>query len=181
VLLRTERLVLRRFRARDAAVLSAYRSDPEVSRYQSWEAPVSLAEATRLVDDLRQGEPRAAGWFQYAIERTDRGGLIGDVGVRRDDGGRQAEIGFTFAPEHQGQGYATEAVRRILDYLLIEERLHRVAADCDARNVRSARLLERVGFRLEGHTVQSTWCKGEWSDDLLFGILASEWPARRGG
>jgi Acetyltransferase (GNAT) domain len=64
---------------------------------------------------------------------------------------RQAEIGFTLAPQHQGYGYATEAVRRPLHYLLVERGKHRVRATCDDRNTSSAAVLERVGMRREGH------------------------------
>ncbi|MFI1360469.1 GNAT family N-acetyltransferase [Streptomyces sp. NPDC020898] len=173
----TPRLLLRRFTAADAPTLAAYRSDPDVSRYQSWEAPVPVAEAERLAGSFSAGDPRDPGWFQYAVERRDVPGLIGDVGVCRSEDGRQAELGFTFAPEFQGHGYAGEAVARVVKSLLREEGLHRVSAGCDGRNVRSARLLERVGFRREGHLVQSTWIKGEWTDDVLFGLLGSEYRA----
>lgn len=119
-------------------------------------------------------DPREPGWFQYAVERRDTPGLIGDLGVCRSVDGRQAELGFTFAPEFQGRGYATEALARMVEFLLVDEGMRRVSAACDGRNVRSARLLECVGFRREGHLGQSTWTKGEWTDDVLFGLLASE-------
>jgi RimJ/RimL family protein N-acetyltransferase len=98
--------------------------------------------------------------------------LIGDCAahVRADDP-HQAEIGFSFAAEHQGHGYATEAVRRLLHYLLIERDKHRVSATYDDRNTRSAAVLERVGMRREGHLLESTWSKGEWTNDLLYGVL----------
>ena len=66
----TERLVLRRFRVSDAETLAAYRSDPDVARYQSWTAPVSLEQARALVATLAAGDPDQPGWFQYAVERT---------------------------------------------------------------------------------------------------------------
>ncbi|MCG7210618.1 GNAT family N-acetyltransferase [Streptomyces arenae] len=171
----TARLVLRRFGPQDAPALAAYRSDPEVSRYQSWERPVPLAAAERLVAGFAAGDPRTPGWFQYAVQLRDAPGLIGDIGVRRAEDGRQAELGFTFDPAFQGRGYATEAVTRVARSLLLEKGLHRLSANCDSRNVPSARLLERVGFRREGHLRQSTWMKGEWTDDLLYGLLASEY------
>jgi aminoglycoside 6'-N-acetyltransferase len=87
----------------------------------------------------------------------------------------QAEIGFTLAPEYQGKGYATEAVRGLLNHLFVERNLHRVSAECDARNAASAGLLKRLGFRDEGLRLQNTWFKGEWTDDLFFGLLRSDW------
>jgi RimJ/RimL family protein N-acetyltransferase len=185
VLLSTPRLELRRFRADDAAVFAAYRSDPQIARYQSWTAPVSLPDAAALVADFAAGDPRSPGWFQYAVELRSARALIGDVGVNLHDNLMQAEIGFTIAREHQGRGYGTEAVRCVLDHLFGVRGLRRVSAECDARNLRSARLLERAGFRREGHRVANTWTKGEWTDDLLFGLLAEDWrrahPPRSAG
>ena len=87
----------------------------------------------------------------------------------------QAELGFTLSPAYQGQGYATEAVRGLLDHLFVDWNLHRVSAECDARNTASARLLKRVGFKQEGLRLSNTWFKGEWTDDLLFGLLRSDY------
>jgi RimJ/RimL family protein N-acetyltransferase len=181
VLLATPRLVLRRFEAGDAPVLAAYRSDPDVARYQSWEAPVSLAAATDLVRSSAAGDPEAPGWFQYAVSLRSSPEPIGDVGVCLHGNGMQADIGFTLAPKYQGHGYATEAVQRVVEHLFRDRGLHRVSAECDARNVRSARLLERVGFRREGHRIANTWIKGEWTDEFLFGLLAADWFSSRPG
>jgi aminoglycoside 6'-N-acetyltransferase len=86
----------------------------------------------------------------------------------------QAEIGYTLATAYQGNGYATEALRSMLELLFIERGLRRISAECDARNLRSARLLQRLGFQYEGRRRAHTWIKGEWTDDLLFGLLAED-------
>jgi RimJ/RimL family protein N-acetyltransferase len=176
VRLTTERLVLRPFTAADAPAFAEYRSDLDVARYQGWEVPFSLAQAEEFVRDIAAADPTAPGWYQFAVEVG--GVLVGDVGVGLHENRMQADIGYTLATAHQGRGYAVEAVRRVLAYLFEVRGLHRVAAECDARNTRSARLLTRLGFRQEGHRVQSSWMKGEWTDDLLFGLLAVEWRAR---
>jgi ribosomal protein S18 acetylase RimI-like enzyme len=87
----------------------------------------------------------------------------------------QAEIGFTLAKAYQGHGYATEAVGQVLEHLFTWRNLRRISAECDARNVPSARLLRRLGFVEEGCRRAHTWVKGEWTDDLLFGLLATNW------
>lgn len=171
----TERLVLRRFRPADAETLAAYRSAPEVARYQSWEAPYPVEKARYAVESMVAADPEQPGWFQWAIELTAERAHIGDVGVNLHDNLMQAEIGYTLAPERQGHGYATEAVRAVLDHLFRVRGLHRVSAECDARNIASARLLDRVGFTREGLLRQQTWIKGEWTDDLRYGLLAEEW------
>ncbi|WP_430784464.1 GNAT family N-acetyltransferase [Actinoplanes sp. G11-F43] len=171
----TERLVLRRFRASDAPVLAAYRSIPEVARYQPWAVPFPVEKAEGAVKAYAEGSPTAAGWFQYAVEHTEDQRLIGDVGVRIHDNLLQAEIGFTFDPAYQRKGLAFEAVGSVLDRLFGKQGLRRVTGECDARNTRSAALMERLGFQREGLLRQQTFIKGEWTDDLLYGLLATEW------
>ncbi|MGK5681955.1 GNAT family N-acetyltransferase [Actinoplanes sp. URMC 104] len=178
MLISTDRLVLRRFRTADAPRLAEYRSDPDVARYQSWDAPFPLLRAETAVANFLASDPDKPGWFQYAIERTAERDLIGDVAVHLHDNLRQAEIGFTLAREHQGQGYATEAVSAVLDRLFRVQGLHKVAGECDARNTASAGLMERLGFTREGLLRQQTYIKGEWTDDLIFGLLSTEWLLR---
>lgn len=170
----TERLTLRRFCEADAPTLLTYRSDPAVARYQDWPVPATLDEAAAMVREMAAADPDEPGWFQYAVEHTAQRRHIGDIGVRLHHNRMQADLGFTFARPYQGQGYATEAVRAMLEHLFGVQRLHRVSAECDARNRRSARLLTRVGFRREGRRPEFTWSRGEWTDDLLFGLLARE-------
>ena len=168
----TRRLVLRRFRESDAGTLAAYRSDPDVARFQSWDAPFPLEDAERMVREMAAGDPSRPGWFQYAIEyRADRV-HIGDVGVNLHENLMQADLGFTIAPRYQGQGLGGEAVLGVLERLFHEQGLRRVSAECDARNTASAALLRKVGFTQEGLRPRYTWIKGEWTDDLLFGILS---------
>jgi len=173
----SERLVLRRFRPGDAAAFAAYRTVPAVAAFQSWDAPYPLENAEQFIRDLAGADPDTPGaWFQFAVTTRPDGVLVGDCGacVSLDDP-RQVEIGFTIAPEHQGHGYATEAVRRLVDYWFRDRGKHRVTASCDARNGASARVLQRAGFRPEGHLRESTWAKGEWTDDLLFAVLERDW------
>ena len=177
-LLRSERLVLRRFQPGDAEQLAAYRSDPGVARYQSWDTPFSLEAARTLIADFASGDADGPGWFQWAVERCEQPGIVGDVGVNLLEDGQQAMIGYTIAPAFQGRGYGREVVGRVLDDLLVERELHRVSAECDTRNVASVRLLERLGFRREGHLRASTWSKGEWCDDYLYALLADDWARR---
>ena len=119
-------------------------------------------------------------WFQMAIELAQTCPLIGDLGLHTlADRPGQAEIGFTLAREHQGKGYATEAVNRLLDYVFGVLGKHRVIAVTDARNAPAARLLERVGMRREGHFVENIWFKGEWADEYQYAMLEREWRTQR--
>ncbi len=179
--LETPRLILRPFEDRDIEPFSRYRSDPEVARYQGWEAPYSLEQAARFVDGMKSIRPGIPGqWYQIAIEHRHSRELLGDCAflILLEDQ-RQAEIGFTLARASQSQGYASEAVARLLDYLFADFNLHRVRANCDPENTASSRLLERLDMRHEGHFIESLWLKGRWCDEDWYAILRREWEKQR--
>lgn len=84
-------------------------------------------------------------------------------------------------PAFQGRGLATEAVVGLLDCLFVRLGKHRVVASVDPRNLASVRLLKRLGMREEAHFRESLLFKGDWVDDAVFAILASEWTTRTDG
>jgi RimJ/RimL family protein N-acetyltransferase len=171
----TQRLRLRDLAKSDADRILQYRSDPEVSRFQSW--GTESVEAIRLdIISMHEQAEENDRWYQLGIALQSGGELIGDCGFRLLGAElRQAEVGITLATEYQGRGYATEALRELLHFLFVTRRMHRVFGSIDPRNVRSLRLMERVGMRKEAHFVRSLWFKGEWVDDVIFAVLASEW------
>lgn len=179
--LETPRLALRPFEPRDIEPFSEYRSDPQVAQYQGWQVPYTLEQAAQFVDEMRSRVPGADGqWYQLAIELKTTGRLIGDCAFYRlGENLAQAEIGFTLARPFQGQGYASEAVTRLLAYLFDELGLHRVKANTDPANLASIRLLNKVGMRYEGRFIESLWLKGEWVSEDWFAMLRREWEARR--
>lgn len=178
MLLATPRLILRRFKANDRDVFRAYRNDPEIARYQSWES-CSAEEAVEFIAAQQSLQPCVPGqWFQFAIELKETAALIGDCAFKiNEDDARQAEIGFTLAREYQQRGYGAEAVARVLDYGFAGLGLHRIIAVTDAENHASVALLERLGMRREAHYIQNIWFKGKWGDEFLYAILSNEWSA----
>ena len=177
--LETERLILRRFADSDLAPFLAYRNDPEVARYQAWESCTESAAAA-MIEELKVLQPGSPGeWFQFATELKETGALIGDCALKVEQDGRQAEVGFTLAREHQGKGYAQEAVSRLLDYAFGDLGLHRVVAITDRENEPSIALLERIGMRREGRFVQNVWFKGRWASEYLYAVLEDEWLRRK--
>jgi len=117
--------------------------------------------------------------------------VIGDLMLTIEDGGAQAEIkdqalcvqaelGWCLSPEHEGHGYATEAVVELIRVCFEDLGLRRVRADCFADNEASWRLVERVHMRREQHTVrESLHRSGEWLDVLGYALLAEDWQADR--
>ncbi|MEW5868396.1 MAG: GNAT family protein [Chloroflexota bacterium] len=175
----TPRLILRAFEDRDQHAFAAYRSDPQVAEYQGWEAPYSLEQAGEFIADMRQVAPGTPGkWLQVAIEIKSSGALAGDVAFHLSEDSRQAMIGCTLAAASQGQGYAREAVTRLLDYLFGELKLHRVVATTDELNAASVHLLEALGLRREVHFIENLWFKGRWSSEYYYAILQEEWLSK---
>ena len=175
----TERLILTPLTAADAHALFEYRSLPEVCRYQLWE-PTSLEDAAGFIEGLACVDFDTPGtWSQLGVRLKESGGLVGDLGVHFLEDGEQVEVGFTLAPAVHGRGLGTEAVAGLLDYLFGVLGKHRAIASVDPRNRPSLRLLERVGMRQEACFLQSVHSRGEWHDDVVFAVLASEWSAQR--
>jgi ribosomal-protein-alanine N-acetyltransferase len=186
----TERLLLRPFLPVDAVGFAAYRSDPEVARYQSWTTPYPVAKAERFVGQMASRlllPPRAGEWNQIAIQigttHPDASSLIGDCVFRlHSDDIRQASIGISLATAYQRRGFATEALRALLGALFDGMNLHRVTAVCDTENSPSQRALERAGMRREAHYRQNVFFKGSWGSEYAYAMLQAEWhEQRRGG
>lgn len=177
----SKRLVIRRLRDDDVDTLASYRNLPQVAWLQLWES-YSVEEARGLVNPCKVVEPFTAGnWFQFGVALKDSDELIGDLYFKLDGAGNQAEIGFTFAPTFQGRGLATEAVKALLNHAFTNEGIHRVYGSTDPRNTSSIKLMKRLGMRQEAHHLEALWFKGEWADDVVFAILAREWPEVKEG
>jgi RimJ/RimL family protein N-acetyltransferase len=173
----TERLSVRPFRVDDLAAFVAYRSDPEVARYQSWDSTYSMADAESFLRSQRNlvfGQP--GDWLQLTIVDRATGTVCGDCAVRVvTDQPATAEVGVTLAQANQGKGLATEALTAVMAELFEQRGIHRVFAEADDRNVPVRRLLERLGFRCEARLVDADWFKGEWSTLRTYAMLDREW------
>jgi len=177
----TERLSVRPFQVDDLEAFVAYRSDPQVARYQSWDPTYSMADAESFLSSERElvfGQP--GDWLQLAIVDRETATVCGDCAVRvATDQPATAEIGITLAQSSQGKGLATEALTAVVTELFEQRGMHRVFAEADDRNVPVRRLLERLGFRCEGRLVEADWFKGEWSTLRLYAMLDREWRGRQ--
>jgi RimJ/RimL family protein N-acetyltransferase len=178
--IRTERLLLRRYREEDLDRLAAIQALPEVARYL-YDEPRTREEVEPVLAKRIAGNRLAQDddALTLAVERRDDGLLLGDVSlILRSVADRQVEVGYAFHPDASGQGYATEATRALVDLAFTELRAHRVFARTDARNTASAALLRRLGMRQEAHFREAEIFKGAWGDELVFAILAAEWSSR---
>jgi RimJ/RimL family protein N-acetyltransferase len=173
----TDRLILRTYRLDDLEPTLAYYADPAVARYIPWE-PWSHADAEEHIQKRIERTGLDGPDYVLALVVERDGLVIGDVVLwPADETLERGEMGWAFDPAASGQGYATEAVRALLGVAFGVYGMRRVVAQLDARNARSARLCERVGMTKEAHLRQDSWVKGEWTDNVIYGLLAQEWDA----
>ena len=172
----TERLTLRPFEAADFDALYAMQSDPEVARYLYLE-PRTLEETQVQLGRKIAGAAWNAedDWLSCAAVDRASGQVVADIALHWVSAEHKtAELGFISAPDHQGKGYATEASRPIVDWVFAQG-FHRVIGRTEVRNIASARVLQKLGMRLEAHLVENEWVKGEWQSELVYAILEREW------
>jgi RimJ/RimL family protein N-acetyltransferase len=176
----TERLLLRRATPDDVDATWVFRQLPET---QEW-----VVAATVTYDDYRERFLREEQLANLLVVELD-GRVIGDLTLAIQDGWAQREVadqaknvhgelGWTLDPSYGGKGYATEAVRALIDIAFRRLGLRRLHADCFYDNEASWRLMERVGMRREQHTVKDSLHRTKgWLDGFSYAILAEEWPA----
>lgn len=166
--LRSERLLLRRWRAEDRGPFAALNADPEVMEH--FPAPLSRTESDALIEAIEAGFERH-GFGLWALEPLDGGDLIGFTGLalpRFEAHFTPAvEVGWRLARPAWGQGYATEAARTALAYGFAEAGLSEVVSFTTEANARSRAVMERLGMERDP------------AEDFDHPSLAPDHPQRR--
>lgn len=179
--LTTDRLRLRPFTRGDVDAVFAYRGREDVALYL-FDPPLSREECALAIQQrtTQTGFANEGDRIVLAVETVDGGNLVGEVSlIWRSVEARQGELGWIFHPAFHGQGFATEATGVLVDLAFGEADLHRVYARCDARNVGSWRLMERLGMRREAHFREHALFKGAWDEEFYYAMLRDEWLAMR--
>jgi RimJ/RimL family protein N-acetyltransferase len=176
----TDRMLLRPFRDGDLDVYADMHRREEVARYLLWEprdpdacrAALERHQVMRLSND---GDGVTLAGFE-----KDTGSFVGEfVLFLRSVDHRGGEVGYILHPEAQGRGLATEGARAMLDLGFGAMKMHRIIGRIDARNTGSSAVLEKLGMRREAHFVRNEIVKGEWTDEVVYAILADEWSSSR--
>ena len=172
----TERLIIRRMRDDDLRDFLEYESDSEHTRYLSRSAYTEgqARDFIATARDLALGPEED--YLHLAVEMESTGKMIGTVCVKvASQAHRQGDVGWFLHHSHQGQGLASEASRAMMDFAFGTLGLHRVTAHCDAQNVRSRAMMERLGMRQEAFFRGIVHFDEVWHDQYLYAMLAQEW------
>ena len=172
-MLKTERLLIRRFMPADGPDLYEYLSDSKVVLYEPYGV---FSREDCAVEVLR----RALNEAFLAVCLLDGGKMIGNLYFHKQDFDTW-ELGYVFNSAYQGKGYAYESARALLDHAFLQLGARRVIAMCNPQNERSWRLMEKLRMRREGHLMQNIYFKKDqkgnpiWLDTYEYAVLASEW------
>ena len=178
--LESPRLHLRPLASGDAQSYLDIFSDAEAMQFWTGEPIDSIDEARELLDrDLEWVKSGAALCWGIALPESDR--LIGKISLylfSRQN--RRAEIGYILDRSYWGRRLMSEALAAVLDFAIIELRLHRIEADVDPDHAASLALLSKFGFRHEG-VFRDRWrVHGKWHDSVMLGLLAADYSEATG-
>jgi ribosomal-protein-alanine N-acetyltransferase len=171
MILQTPRLTLRPMTMEDAGHLHAIMSDAEVMAF--WDvSEIEDIELTTAILQSQIDQMKARKSFYWAMERTDDNTFVGCCDLSDiDRWHHRGEVGFIVAKSYWGDGYAQEAMAAVVDHAAQALKLRRLTARTHLGNIRSVRLLEKLGFRHEGLLRGYVDRDGERRDCLLFGLL----------
>ncbi|TKB47147.1 GNAT family N-acetyltransferase [Thalassotalea mangrovi] len=177
----TARLQIRNFQATDLATELSHNKDPRIMRYIA-DIEDDAALASKVKDFLKPWQCDDGNWLGLAVCLPGVDEFIGMVCLRFESlEYRRVEIGYRFHPDHQGKGYAKEAVSQLLDWLFNDCQVEKVVAYCVQENQSSFRLMEKLGMQREGCLRQHSTLGGRWHDELVYGLLHQEWHKLQSG
>jgi [ribosomal protein S5]-alanine N-acetyltransferase len=174
--IRTQRLVLRDFRADDFDDVHAYACDPQVVQFMPW-GPNTEADTQEF---LKRAEASAAVQprleYGLTMELSAEARVVGSIALHPVDLPNLTMMtGYCLRRDLWGRGLVLEAARALLDAAFSQLGLHRIFATCDVRNTGSWRVMEKLGMQREGLLRKDRMVRGEWRDTYVYAVLAEEW------
>jgi len=174
--LETERLILRKLRLEDAKDIFEYASDPETTKYVTWETHKSIEDSINFIkSSLANYNKKEV--IDWGIVYKENNKLIGTCGyfLRALEQHSRAEIGYVIGKKYWGRGIATEAVKEVIRFGFEKMNLNRIQAMCIPDNIGSYRVMEKVGMKYEGVIREYMYIKGKFQDLKLYSILRREY------
>lgn len=168
-IIKTARLTLRPMNKNDVASLREWM--PDKAMYMYWGKKAGKVDKDPRL--LFEKEDKPSKSIHLGIEKNENGKVIGETWVYLIENDRMAKVAFRIAESCKGKGYASEALKAIVDFCFENTELKRLWSDVDVRNVPSCRVMEKCGFTREGLIRQgkmvSTWC-----DYYIYGMLRED-------
>jgi len=176
----TERLVLRELTLDDADFIFPHFANEEVVRYEDAKPAANIKDVTDIIEWGRNLASNKTG-ILWGISRKGDGAFLGQINyvVRPDNnflGTRhRAEIGFDLTPHYWGNGYVSEAISHVIEFIFNCTEINRIQAIVHTENSRSLNVLTRLGFCREGILREYVKWEGEYWDMALLTMLKRDW------
>ena len=174
--LKTVRLNLRPISENDIENIFELQSLEQTAQFNTSKIPIDINETKMTVEKwIAENNKENIKHFTFAVEQIDEEKFIGLIGIHLGkEHYKNAEVWFQFDYRFWNKGYATESLRKIIDFGFETLKLHRIEAGCAVDNVGSFTVLEKVGMLREAHTRQLLPLKSGWSDNYGYAILSSD-------
>ncbi|MCL2813954.1 MAG: GNAT family N-acetyltransferase [Oscillospiraceae bacterium] len=175
----TRRLLLRRFNMGDAnEIFREWANYDNVVKYLTWQKHSTISETKTCLLDIIGGYSRPD-TYVWGIEHKTEGFLIGSISAEIIERAKTAELGFCLGERFWNQGYATEALRAVSDYMFLDVNINRLEAYHSVRNPASGKVLQKAGFAKEGHMKQK-YITGDkiYQDSDFYGLVKDDFNSR---
>ncbi len=175
--IRSDRLLLKEIKRKDAEIIHQLHSLPEVDEFNTLGIPKNLKETKITIrPDIKDQQKSTRSRFCWKIMLADNDTFIGLSGLfLSNDRFMRGELYYKLFPEFWGNGYATEVTKAIIKFGFDKYQLHRIEAGVATKNVASIRVLEKAGMKKEGMHAKILPIRGEWIDNFHYAILEDEW------
>ena len=173
--IQTERLLLRSITIKDAPDIFAYASDPEVTKYVRFVTHKSIKDTHAFIRRV-QSSYRKGITPLWGMELKASGRIIGALGfLQWPNPDQRAELGYVINRNYWGNGLVTEAAAALVDFAFRKMKVNRIEAGTIVEHRASQRVLEKLGFKLEGVLRQRELIKGRFPDVTMYSLLRSDY------
>ena len=178
----TERLLLRRFTVEDAPKMyENWASDGEVAKYLTWPAHKS-ADATAELLAVWTAAYEKMDCYNWCMQLKEDGELIGNISVVQiKEQIECAVIGYCIGRKYWHQGFTSEALKAVMDFLFDEVGVNRIEAYHDVRNPHSGQVMKKCGLLYEGTKIEAGFNTSGICDEVHYGLTKRQRNARANG
>jgi Acetyltransferases, including N-acetylases of ribosomal proteins len=147
-IIRTERLILRPLALSDLETAHIYAGDVNDTKYMVYLPNETMQETERFLQRVvSEWEKDIPAFFEFAVVFEEK--HIGAVSISLDASGEEGELGWIINKKYQGNGYATEAAKAVMNFAVNKLGVKKIVAHCDYRNISSCRVMQKIGLLME--------------------------------
>jgi RimJ/RimL family protein N-acetyltransferase len=176
IVLKSERIHIRSILYSDLEAIHNLHSLSETDRFNTLGIPENIEQTAAIINLwLSENNKEKIQKFTFAVELIEGKKFIGLIALNLGKEKFQtAEVWYKFHPAFWNKGYATEALKTIIDFGFKELKLHRIEAGCAIENIASINVLEKAGMVREGQKRKVLPLKTGWSDNFEYAILSTD-------